>query len=154
MPKKKYLIVYAYDRHMIDKDEVREIKQYAKKKGLMTVSVGTYHKWCDKNISCNCLEWLEYFRNAEEIITDTFHGTIVSVITQRPLAIFVRNKINKNKLSFLIKQLGLEQRRLDEIKQEKLEKIFSIPQDYKKTNQLLENLRKNSTEYLEKFLGD
>ena len=154
LPRKKYIIIYAYDKNMTDKYEIKAIKDYAKKKGLITLSVGTYHKWCDKNISCNCLEWIEYFRNAEEIITDTFHGTITAIIAQKPLAVFIRDEINKNKLSFLIKQLGLEDRKIENINLEELEKIFSKNQDYIRTNDLLLQLRKHSNEYLRKFLGD
>lgn len=154
IPKKKYLIVYAYDKNMTDKNEVQAIKEYAKKKGLMTVSVGTYHKWCDKNISCNCLEWIEYFRNAEEVITDTFHGTITAVIMQKPLAVFVRNKLNKNKLSFLIKQLGIDSRQVNELNIKEIERVFSKKQDYSITNKLLEKLREDSKSYLENMLGD
>ncbi len=148
IPNKKYIIIYAYDRHMIDKDEIQEIKKYAKKKGLITVSAGTYHKWCDKNISCNCLEWIELFRNAEQIITDTFHGTILSTITEKPMAIYVRDSINKNKLTYLLKQLKLEDRKLEKITCQNIEKVFSKNMEYQKINTNLENLRNISRKYL------
>ena len=38
--RKRYLLVYAYDRNMTDKEEIRNIRYYAKKHGLITVSLG------------------------------------------------------------------------------------------------------------------
>lgn len=45
IPKKKYLVVYAYDFNMTSKEEINAIKKYAKENNLITVSPGTYHKW-------------------------------------------------------------------------------------------------------------
>lgn len=151
--KKKYIVIYGYDRHFVDKDEINEIKKYAKKKKLLTVSVGTFHKWCDKNITCNCLEWMEYIRNSEGIITDTFHGTILSSITNRPMAIYVRDKINANKLIDLITKLGLENRRLNSITFEDIEKVFNNFIDFKSLNDKINQLREFSSRYLKEALN-
>ena len=59
---KDYMIVYSYDSNMNDKSEIRAIKEYAVKHKLITVSLGTYHKWCDKNIVCNAIDWYGYFK--------------------------------------------------------------------------------------------
>ncbi len=99
--KDSYLLLYSYDRWMIDKNEIESIKSYAQNRGLKIASVGTYHKWCDYNIVCNPIEWLEYFRGAKEVITDTFHGAVLSIITNRKTAYFVRN-LNSNKLNNLL----------------------------------------------------
>lgn len=154
LPKKKYILIYAYDKNMIEKNEVEAIKSYAKLNNLITVSAGTYHKWCDKNISCNCLEWIEYFKNAEMVITDTFHGTIVATITQKPLAVYIRNTINKNKMEYLLKQLKLEDRRMDKISKENLENVFRKKIDYNEINYNLEILRQESKKYLKNALGE
>ena len=153
LPKNKYLIVYSYDRWMIEKEEVDEIKSYAKSKGLITVSVGTYHKWCDMNINCDCLEWIEYFKNAEEVITDTFHGTILSIISNKPVAVYIRSKINKNKLDYLLKQLKISDREMKEITKKEIERIMDNTIDYTMLNENLNELRKNSIKYLYEAIG-
>lgn len=147
-PKQKYLVVYAYDRHMIEEHEIKEIKNYANKHKLITVSPGTYHKWCDMNIACNCIEWLEIFRGAEAVITDTFHGTIVSSISNVPMAVFVRNNINSNKLTDLISRLGIDNRRLMEINKSNLENVLSLKLDIDALNSAIENMRSAGNEYL------
>lgn len=147
-PKKKYMIVYAYDFNITDEKEVRAIKEYAKKHNLITVSPGTYHKWCDKNISCNALEWVDVFRNAECVVTDTFHGTITSIITNRPMAILVRNKLNSNKMLDLLERCGIMERRLKEISSEELEEVFSKDVNFKEVNKRIEELRSEGETYL------
>lgn len=150
--KNKYLIVYSYDKNMNNIKEIEAIKNYAKKKNLKIASIGTYHKWCDYNINCNCLEWLEYFRNAEEIITDTFHGTILSVITNKPVAVYIRNSINSNKMNFLLKQLKIQDRQINKIDSNEIDDIFSKKMDYDMVNRNLNILRNESNEFLSKNL--
>ena len=51
---------------------------------------------------------LAYFKHAEEVITDTFHGSIFSIITQRKFATIIRKSVgdsygNEEKLGRFIK---------------------------------------------------
>lgn len=148
VPRKKYLIVYAYDRHMVDAGEIAAIREFAGKRGLVIVSAGTYHGWCDKNIACNAVEWLQVIRHAEMVVTDTFHGTIAAVVTGRPMAVFVRSRINANKLTDLIARLGLQSRRLPSVSRGCLEEVFSAPVDFTAVSDGLERMRKESYAYL------
>lgn len=145
---KKYMVIYAYDFNINTPDEIKAIKQYAKEHNLITVSPGTYHKWCDKNISCNSLEWVEIFKNAECVVTDTFHGTITSTITNRPMAVLIRDNLNSNKMNDLLEKLGLVSRKLVTISKEQLDKVFSEKIDFSDINKNIEKIRKESEEYL------
>lgn len=145
---KKYMVIYAYDFNINTPDEIKAIKQYAKEHNLITVSPGTYHKWCDKNISCNALEWVEIFKNAECVVTDTFHGTITSTITNRPMAVLIRDNLNSNKMNDLLEKLGLVSRKLVTISKEQLDKVFSEKIDFSDINKNIEKIRKESEEYL------
>lgn len=144
----KYMVIYAYDFNINTPDEIKAIKQYAKEHNLITVSPGTYHKWCDKNISCNALEWVEIFKNAECVVTDTFHGTITSTITNRPMAVLIRDNLNSNKMNDLLEKLGLVSRKLVTISKEQLDKVFSEKIDFSDINKNIEKIRKESEEYL------
>lgn len=151
LPKKKYLLIYSYERNMSTKSEVDAIRRYARENELIIVSAGTYHKWCDINISCNCLEWIEYFRAAEAVITDTFHGAIVSIINHKPMAVLVRD-INTNKLVDLLVRTKTIDRRAKEISYEELRNIFNQEIDYIKVESKLEELRKEARKYLQNSL--
>lgn len=148
LPEKKYLVVYAYDFNMTEENEVNSIKEYAKKNNLITVSPGTYHKWCDRNISCNALEWVEVIKNAECVVTDTFHGTITATIMNVPTAVLIRNSLNSNKMTDLLNKLGITDRRLNQLSLEELENVFGKETDFGNVNKNIESLRRESLEYL------
>lgn len=148
--KKSYLLVYAYDAHMKDPLEYEAIKKYAKKRGLITVSVGTYHKWCDMNIVCNALEWVEYFKYAECIVTDTFHGYVTALRTNKPVALFVRKAINSSKLQSLMKQTATEDRQFYEFTEDALNQVFERRMDYDNITKTMNRMAQSGKDYLEK----
>lgn len=150
--KKQYILIYSYDRNMVDQEEVRNIKCYAKKHGLITVSLGTYHKWCNKNIVCNAREWYSYFKNADCVITDTFHGSVVAIKNHCNVAVFIRKSINAFKLESLLRETGLESRRLKSISAGNLEYVLSKPIDYEKVDANIENALTVSKQYLSESL--
>lgn len=150
--KKPYMLVYAYDRHMTEPEEIAALKGYAKKHGLMTVSVGTYHEWCDRNIVCNAQDWYGYFAGASCVVTDTFHGTIVSICNQANFATFIRKKINAGKLSSLLAETCLTGRELAAITESELERVLKRNIDYQKVNARREEMIQKSTAYLNEAL--
>lgn len=143
----KYIAIYSYDRNMIDKEEIRQIKAYAKANSYRTVSIGNYHKWCDLNITCDCLEWLEYMRNAECVITDTFHGAVVATILHKEMAVMIRS-INRNKIKALLRDTGTEKRLISQLTEAELKRVFSVPTDFEKVERMLNDLRGKSMRYL------
>lgn len=149
---KPYLLVYSYDAHMKDESEYMAIKKYAKSHGLITVSAGTYHKWCDRNIVCNALEWVEYFKDAEAVITDTFHGYVTALKTRKPTALFVRKKINASKLCSLMEQTGTQDREFHEFTEEALENVFAKSMDYTLINDSIARMTESGVAYLENVL--
>ena len=106
---KDYLLVYAYDNRMNSPEEVEAICKYAKSRGLKTLSPGFYHEWCDYNINVDPITLLAYFKNAQEVVTDTFHGSVMSLITGAKFAVKTRDS-NHLKLRNLLQEYGLESR--------------------------------------------
>ncbi|HIT89754.1 MAG TPA: polysaccharide pyruvyl transferase family protein [Candidatus Merdenecus merdavium] len=104
-----YLLVYAYDNRMNDQIEVEAIKAYAKKHNLKTLSPGFYHEWCDYNVNVDPIELLGYFKYADNIITDTFHGSVMSIITNSSFMVKTRES-NYNKLYSLLSEYQLSDR--------------------------------------------
>ena len=145
---KKYMIVYSYDSNMNDLKEIKAIKEYARKHNLITVSLGTYHKWCDKNIVCNAIDWYAYFKNAESVITDTFHGTVVAMKNHSNMAVYIRRSINSFKMQSLLELTGTQDRLLSEISYENMEQVFSKPMDYQIIDRKIKEIASNSEKYL------
>ncbi len=151
-PREAYMVVYSYDARFVSASEKEAIMAFAGSHGLKTVSVGTYHGWCDVNIACNALEWLKCFEGAQCVVTDTFHGTIAAAITNRPAALFYSPTVNSSKMLDLIHRLGLDDRLMKEISQLELERIFSQKQDMGRLNENIRRFRKESCEYLTQSL--
>ncbi len=151
--KEKYMIVYSYDRNMIDQKEIHAVKAYAKKYGLITVSLGTYHSWCDKNIVCNAEEWYSYFAGAECVLTDTFHGSVVAMKNHCRAAFFIRENINVFKMESLLEVAGLQAQRIKALTARQLEKTLAQPIDYAEVDRRIAEIVQFSEEYLRNALN-
>lgn len=148
--KEKYMILYAYNGR-ITNEEAKYIKILAKEKGLKVYSIGGAQPYADKFIDCSPFEVLTYFKNAEYIITDTFHGSIFSIINQKPFVTLVRKSMgnsygNEEKLTYLLQKMCLKDRITYDVNN--INKIFEKEIDYIKTNEIIKQERNKTIEYL------
>jgi hypothetical protein len=143
-----YLLVYAYDSHMTDPVEIAALKAYAKRHGLKTVSLGTYHGWCDENVVCDAESWYRLFGGACCVVTDTFHGSVVAMKNHCNVAVFIRESINAFKLNSLLEEAGMTERRLESITESELERVLSSPIDYAQTDARIAAMAETSGAYL------
>lgn len=143
-----YMLVYAYDQNMNDPAEVEKIKDYAKRNGLKIVSPGFWHSWADYNINVAPIELLGYFKHAKCVVTDTFHGSVMSIITGKELAVKLRG--NANKLLNLLDEYGLKNRVIDDFFN--LDAIFTNHVDYNHVNSEISRRRTESMRYLTKMI--
>ena len=147
--RKPYALVYAYTTNMNEPHIVESIKAYARTRGLELVSIEGYHSWCDKNVVCDPVDMLAWFSSASAVITDTFHGTISSVITHAPLALFTR-PTNTVKLGSLVNQLGLEEILVTE--ERDVGEVLSRPFSYERVEEKISALRTEGMSYLDSQL--
>lgn len=140
-----YILIYAYSNRINDEKEISTIKQFAKKHNKKLVSVGTHQKWVDIKIEADPFELLSYVKNAEYIITDTFHGSIFSIKYNKPFATFIRES-NKQKLGDLLKRFSVEDREVKNV--DELEDILLKPIDFEKVNSIISMETNKSIEYL------
>lgn len=146
--KDRYMVIYSYDNYLNDKHEILAIKQYAKKHNLKIISPGFFHKWVDRNINCNPIELLNWFRHAECVVTNTFHGCVMSIITGREMVVKLRD--NGNKLFNLMQEYKITNRILDE--KMNLEELFSQKVNWNITNIEIKERRASSLEYLKRMI--
>lgn len=146
-----YLVLYGYTGRF-SKEECRKIREYAIEKKLKILCIGGIQQCCDKFVDCSPFEVFSYFKNAYAVITDTFHGTIISIITQQRFATFVRSSGygNAEKVSDLLKRLNLEEQIVFNV--EELGKIVEKKIDYLSVNYIIENERKRAYQYLNNML--
>ncbi|WP_294407005.1 polysaccharide pyruvyl transferase family protein [uncultured Clostridium sp.] len=149
---KDYIILYGYSGRF-NSEECKKIKEYAKRNNKKIYCFGGVQEVCDKFIDCSPFEVLSYFKNADGVITDTFHGTIFSIITKRNFATVIRKSHgsgygNEEKLTDLLRRTKLVNRIATNI--EDISKLLSENIDYTETFNILEEERKNTKEYLKK----
>lgn len=148
--RKKYLLVYAYGQRIRTAEEIQAIRRFAKNRNLKIVAMGGSQFWCDLYIPASPFRLLDYFFFADYVVTDTFHGTIFSVINRRKFAVISR-KTNWNKLTGLLRDLHLERRLIGRM--EDLEAVLTEEIDYDEVESILDRERLRAREYLKKHLG-
>lgn len=144
----KYILVYAYESRLNDPKEYQAIQDYAHSNGMIVVCPGFYHRWADKNINTDPVELLRYYKYAECVVTDTFHGCVLSIITGRDMAVRLRN--NTNKLLNLMKEYGIDDRAIDD--NWNLTKIFSRKVNWNAVNVQVEKRRAASKDFLKRMV--
>ena len=139
-----YTIKLQYYYNLNEKDEYKYIQEYAIKHNLKIVSVGYHHEWC-KSINASPIELLGWIKNASLVVTDTFHGSVMSIICNTPMAVKLRG--NKNKLEFLLSEYGLKHRTMEAF--DKLETVASEDIDFNMVNDVITERRQSSMQFLD-----
>lgn len=147
VPEENYMIFYGYAGRF-SKDECKKIREYADSKDLKIFCIGGVQDACDKFIDCNPFQVIAYFQHAECVVTDTFHGTILSVITHRKFISVVRKTGygNAEKMTDLLGRLGLSDRVVGDL--ENVGSRINEGIDYDKVDNVIKLERNRSSEYL------
>lgn len=145
-PSQKYMLVYSYRNRIVDQKEIKEITQYARTHKLKIICIGSFQYWADDFIVVDPFEALCYFKYAECIVTDTFHGTIMSVKLHKKVAIIVRDS-NRNKLSDLIERLHIHKHEVSSI--EHLSEHLDYDDDYKEFDSIIKENIEITDNYFE-----
>jgi len=148
--KKKYILVYeiTYTNNMMD-----FARNLAKKNNYEIIFVsGTNRKMkCATNKSnLSPEEFLSYLKNAEYIITSSFHCMAFSVIFNKEFYYDTPNAGNNtsSRLDSLAELLGLTQRKLNTN-----QGIYENMIDYKKVNKIVNIEVKKANKYLNDLIG-
>ena len=139
----KYILIYSYGEKLKE-NEITKIKEFAKKENLEIVAAGLYNKWVDKNVAVSPFEFLKLIDNAQYVITDTFHGTIFSILYHKQ---FITYTGNNNKVKNLVKKFGLEKRDMYNNK-ENIENLLRRRIEYDKVDTIINSKRDKSLEFL------
>lgn len=150
--KENYMIVYGYSGRL-SKEENEVLRKYATERNLKILCFGGVQGCCDEFIDCTPFELLAYFRDAESIVTDTFHGTIFSIINKKSFATVIRKSVgngygNEEKLGFLLDLFGISSQRVDTVNSSKLNEVLDNKINYKLVFEELDKRRKDTEEYL------
>lgn len=150
--KEKYVLVYQLHKN-------KKLDEYAKKvaknKELPIIRVSaSFHQIMrvGEFKYCPCIgEFLSYIKNAECMITDSFHGTAFAINFNIPFVEILPNNNTDTRNKSILNLTGLTDRILSDIENVELanEKI-----DYTSVNTILSMERKKSIQILEKMIKE
>lgn len=91
--------------------------------------------------------WLSSFNKADFVITDSFHGTVFSIIFNKPFITLVNKARGSTRIYSLLKQLNLESRIIVDLEQLK-GGLFNQQIDFCSVNSTIDYLRNKSLDFL------
>ena len=143
-PAEDYLLVYDFGQSdMIKKVALR----IAHERGLKIYSINdfTTHHYADMNINdAGPLEFISLIRGAKYFVSNSFHGTIFSMIFEIPFLVIKRTQGDVNsRMESLLQMVGLEDRLLGDMSDlERIEKV-----DYVKVKEIIGHNASQSSNY-------
>lgn len=151
--KSNVLMCYVLDK---TSEKMQIINKIKNKTGLDVLEIMPNENYTadTKDIS-KCIfpsvsKWLAGFRDAKFVVTDSFHGTVFSIIFQKPFIVIGNQMRGLSRMSSLLTIFGLKERLIStesELKESLFENI-----DYEKVNDIKIQWKNKSLDFLKNNL--
>ncbi len=147
---KRYIATYILDE---SEQSNRIIKEYATKYKLSVISASSANKMINK-LPCilqpvfkrNIVSWLNIIKNAEYVITDSFHGTVFSLIFHKKIICIENSHRGNTRIQSLINVvLGILPHSINNI-------YYLDEVDYLMVDNNIDQLRKESIRFIKSSL--
>ena len=93
-------------------------------------------------------EWLSCFADAGMVVTDSFHGCVLSILMHRPFVVVENSSRGLSRIKSLLEMLGLEDRLVHGIDPSDDGEYFLADPDWDSVDALLEQMREKSMNFL------
>ena len=97
-------------------------------------------------------EWLFYYKNADFIITDSFHGTCFAIIFKKPFISVANMQRGEKRFVSILSELGLMDRLIYNIEDAWNKNELILPIDYEKVYEKLNKKKEHSYNWLKNAL--
>lgn len=145
--KEKYILVYFLVGAPILEKVIDKVKEKYKLPVVCLQLTAIKRIKADKYVfDAGPKEFLNLFKNAEFVITTSFHGSAFSIIYEKPFYSVLKKGYRTERFENLLRQLHLENRMITD----ELVEIESV--DYKNISPIIEQKRIEGIEYLKKIL--
>ena len=132
-----YLFAYILD---ITPEKQSYVESMAKSKGLKVIIRGA-----DKNSTLSVEDWLSMIANSSMVVTDSFHGTVFSILFHKEFYSIVNVARGGTRFVSLLSPLGLEHR-MGDVSQ--LQSLELSPVDWKQVDHILDSQRQDCINFL------
>lgn len=149
------LFNYVLDQSSFNKDLINKTSEATKLK-INTISLQNDFKnfKAGKTYKPSISEWLYHFKSAKFIITDSFHGTVFSIIYNKPFIAIGNLERGLTRFTSLLNALGLSDRLITQnTDPNKIHDIINTPIDYNTVNKNIELWKNRSVNFLKEALS-
>lgn len=95
-------------------------------------------------------DWLQKFDKSSFVITDSFHGTVFSILYNKQFIAIANKDRGLDRFYSLLSKFGLERRLITkDCVNNKIIELANIPIDYSSVNRKLQDLKKDSLKFIE-----
>lgn len=145
----KYLLIFS----LVEDELLTEVaKTIANKLNLNIIEVNDRKKmnyFCEQVSDASPNDFISLIKNAEFVITNSFHATVFSILYEKKFYTIARKSGNNERMRNLLSMIGEEDRLIDD----KQKINFNEEINYKEVKEKIEIKRKESIEFLEKTLN-
>ena len=144
------LLTYVLDRTQEKNDIIQRVGEALHLTSCENGAVKYFSNVVESNVS-ECIypsvsRWVAGFRDAQFVVTDSFHGTVFSIIFNKPFVAILNSKRGSSRFISLLSVLGLENRLIsttNDLLEEHLKPI-----DYTEVNKILNDWRYLSISFM------
>lgn len=145
-----YIVVYGYAKRFSQK-ESKAILNFAKKHNKKVICLLAPQTYIGNYVAANPFETLAYIKNADYVITDTFHGTVFSIKYIKRFAVFVRGGNeskygNNEKLYDLLERFNLTSKKVLQLND--MDSVLDAEIDTEYINNVITREKEKSISYL------
>lgn len=135
-----YLLVYILDNVDSKKAYIESIAEQLNCKVI--------YCFANDNISCSVEQWLAYFYGARWIITDSFHGTVFSIIFNKQFVTINNNTRGSARFIDLLQSFELRERMVDVLDTD----VILKPIDWHRVNKSISTKQEQSIQFIRESL--
>lgn len=151
--KKPYLLIYQNTKN----PEIYRIAEYISKREKLDIVEITYRRQVSgpkrrQVMNAGPKEFLGWYRDASYIVTNTFHGTVFSIIFEKNY-VSIPLKGREDRVLNLSNKLLLNNRLISRFDEVEIEKIVNTKIDYKLVKERIIIERDRAAEYIDRAIG-
>lgn len=141
------ILIYYFGN--LPDDSIYQIKKLREETGKKIISFGQYRDWCDINVPFDPYLFIQCYRDCAFVLTNTFHGTIFSLIYEKSFADYGQEK---KKIKSLLSSTDAE--KAFALTEEDLLPFFENRLNYNIINKKIEEHKNSSIQFLKRNLNN
>ena len=149
------IFCYILDKNDMILDTISEVEKYT---GKIAFEISPKHSIEERQMGFNSddyvlpsiTKWLRAFMDADYVITDSFHGTVFSLVFNKPFVVFGNKHRGNARFISLLETFRLKDRLI--LSKDNALKVFKQPINWNKVNVIREEMKEKSTVLLFKNL--